>query len=280
MNKILLSCCIASKHNPIYNACMNDKHINQLEVRIEQLVEGAFTNLFRKRISTHDIALKLARSMETHLRYSQEQDSRPIAPDEFTIQLHPSIHEQILNNRPNLPLLLSGHLVELATSAGYQMLEKPIVRFIANPQIAEGDVAVFATHSQNEEHSTQAMSPIKIKAALQTPKNPHLIINGERIINLTEPVVNVGRSDDNHIMIEDPLVSRQHLQIRLRFGVYTLFDVNSRAGTKVNNVNIVEHRLQPGDVIQIGNTKIIYLTDDEKDNRSPGTTQTFEPVDQ
>jgi pSer/pThr/pTyr-binding forkhead associated (FHA) protein len=91
------------------------------------------------------------------------------------------------------------------------------------------------------------------------PKNPQLIINGEQTVPLTDQIVNIGRSRDNQIVLNDPYASRHHIQLRLRFGVYTLFDTQSQGGVYVNDVIVREHRLQPGDVIRLGKTQMVYF---------------------
>jgi hypothetical protein len=257
---------------------MNEKHISQLEALLEELVEGTFTNLFRKKVNIHDIAMKLARSMENTLRYAQDGDSRPIAPDHYAIHLHSDIQKQLQANLPSLAEILSSHLVDLASQSGYRLSVKPTVKLISNPDVDAGEVEIVATHAMEGDHSTQAMKPIQLEKRA-SPINPQLVINGTRIIPLTEPLLNIGRNADNHIVVDDVFVSRHHIQIRLRFGVYTLFDVNSHSGTYVNNVLVREHRLQAGDVIRIGKTQIIYVTEDDKSGNSPTTTQSLDAID-
>lgn len=257
---------------------MNEKHLAQLEATLEELVEGAFTNLFRKRVTAHDIAMKLARSMENSLRYSPDGDARPFAPDTYAIYLHPTMQQQITANRPNLSQTLAEHLLDLVSKAGYRLNSNPFVQILGDAKLDTGDVEVAATYSQSAEGGTQAMQVIPMEANNPKPKNPQLIINGERRIELKEPILNIGRSDDNHIVLDDATCSRHHIQLRLRFGVYTLFDVNSRSGTYVNNVRVTEHRLQTGDVIFIGSTRLIYMTEDEHSGKNT-TTQTLNPVD-
>jgi hypothetical protein len=262
----------------LYNCFMNEKHLAQLEATLEELVESAFTNLFRKRVNAHDIAMKLARSMEGSLRYSSEGDSRPLAPDDYAIYLHPNVQAQLQANRPNLSQTLAEHLVELASKAGYRLNTTPVVRLLSDAKLDAGDVEVTASHSQDEAGGTQAMQKIPMEVSIPKPKNPQLVINGERTVELREPILNIGRSDDNHIVLDDATCSRHHIQLRLRFGVYTLFDINSRSGTFVNNVRVTEHRLQTGDVIQIGSSRLVYLTEDEQAAEAP-ITQTLNPID-
>lgn len=257
---------------------MNDKLIAQLERQLEYLIEGAFTNLFRKRLSTHDIALKLARSMESSLRYDPSDMSHPVAPDQYTILLHPEHHQLLEKNRPELASTLADHLIDIAGEAGYRMAQKPSVHILPQPQLGKSEVTVVANHTSKEENPTQAMKPISVQPVAATP-GCQFIINGQQTITSTETVINIGRSQDNHIVLEEPTVSRHHVQIRWRFGTYTLFDTNSSAGTRVNNKPITEHHLRDGDVIQVGNSAIVFMQS-VTGASSPGTTQTMQPVDQ
>lgn len=255
---------------------MNEKYIAQMEAQLESLIEGTFTNLFRKRVTAHDIAVKLARSLETQLRYVNDGDSRPIAPDSYSIQLHPTVEQKLREGSPQLTSSLGQHIVELVAQSGYRLNAEPIVQLVGLASLDKNEVEIEAVHTTDSQNTTQAMQPI-INDKKTAPQNPQLVINdGERTIELTEPLLNLGRSDDNHIVIDDPFCSRHHLQLRLRFGSYTLFDVNSRAGTKVNNIRVAEHQLQSGDVIQIGKTQLVYIVlDDKSKNR---TTQSLDPV--
>lgn len=256
---------------------MKEKYIAQLESQLEQLIEGAFTNLFRKRVTAHDIAMKLARSMENALRYAQDGDTRPIAPDAYTIYLNPSIENKLRQNSPDLLKLLAGHIVDLVTQSAYRLNAEPVVQLVATEKLSVSDVEVDAIHTGESENTTRSMQPIPSKQK-KAPENPQLIINqGERTVVLGEPVLNIGRGDDNHIVLDDAYCSRHHIQLRLRFGAYTLFDVNSRGGTTVNNIRVTEHQLQAGDIIKIGATQMVYLEKADRSNHT-GTTQSLDPV--
>jgi pSer/pThr/pTyr-binding forkhead associated (FHA) protein len=93
---------------------------------------------------------------------------------------------------------------------------------------------------------------------------------------LQKPIINIGRHQDNQIVIQDPTASRAHCQLRVRWGNYILFDLQSKAGTFVNDRKIKEHRLQSGDVIRVAGTRLIYLEyNNEAENRTrAGDTQT------
>ncbi len=62
----------------------------------------------------------------------------------------------------------------------------------------------------------------------------------------------VGRGASNHIVLDDPRISRQHARLTPeRDGTY-LYDLNSGNGTLVNGIVVTKHKLQPNDVVRFG----------------------------
>jgi len=78
-------------------------------------------------------------------------------------------------------------------------------------------------------------------------------------------VLNIGRREDNHLVTDDPRVSRTHAQLRAVRGVYYLFDLNSTGGTFVNGEAVMRWPLKPGDVISLAGFPIIYGQDASPD---------------
>ncbi len=74
--------------------------------------------------------------------------------------------------------------------------------------------------------------------------------------------VTFGRSKKADIFVDDERLSRVHCKIaRVGMG-YRLFDLESRNGTFVNGMRVLEHPLSSFDEIQIGGTKIKFLIHD------------------
>jgi len=258
---------------------MNEQHIARLEAHLERLVEGAFAHFFGKTLRPHEIALQLARAMEDGVEQAHSGDPRLYAPDQYTIYMNPRVVDQLTQRQPGLPQALSEHMVELATSAGYRLNSPPLVRIVADPAMGTGKIGVTAAHARNQ-HSTAVMKRVDPPPEAEAPRNPQLLINGHIELPLTAPMITVGRSRDNQIVIDDPSVSRYHLQLRLRFGRYTLFDAQSQSGTYVNDVRVKEHRLHSGDVIRIGNTQLIYMEDEPHGETGSITAVDLRPPDQ
>ena len=93
------------------------------------------------------------------------------------------------------------------------------------------------------------------------PERAYFIINGKEQCFLSKSIVKIGRRTTSDIQIEDPMVSRDHLQLRAKNGRYLLFDLSSTGGTFVNNQPVKTVTLKPGDVVRIGKTLLIYNQD-------------------
>lgn len=69
----------------------------------------------------------------------------------------------------------------------------------------------------------------------------------------------IGREKiDNEITLDDTQVSRNHAVITFENRQYTLEDLHSSNGTKVNGQPVTRHALVDGDVIQIGDTHLAF----------------------
>jgi hypothetical protein len=243
---------------------MNDQNLARLEASLERLIEGAFTQLFSRAVRAQDIALQLARALEMNAEPAVDGDPRPVAPDVFTIHLNGTELDLLLAREPHIADLLAHHLVALAVDAGYRLNAQPMIHLEADGFLSQGSVSISADHSTHTRSATAVMERVDVPTPAQAdqPKNAQLILNGQQTFHLRDTIVDLGRSRDNQIVLDDPFVSRHHAQLRLRFGRYTLFDAESQSGTYVNNTPIREHTLQSGDVIRMGKMQLVYLEDD------------------
>lgn len=69
----------------------------------------------------------------------------------------------------------------------------------------------------------------------------------------------LGRLDDNDIIILDPFASGHHAEIFSHRSSLFIRDLGSLNTTRVNTRKLHKpHRLRPGDVIQIGETRLVF----------------------
>ncbi len=118
----------------------------------------------------------------------------------------------------------------------------------------------------------QTESPEKKKeneGANAIPSNSFLIMEGTKAIPLTQSPISIGRSHENVIVLDDPRVSRKHLEIRVIREHFVLFDLNSSGGTFVNGQRVNQGILYSGDVISLAGVNLIFMQDSRL--RLPGT---------
>lgn len=88
----------------------------------------------------------------------------------------------------------------------------------------------------------------------------YLIVSSE-VFQINGDLTNIGRKLDNHIVLNDPRISRNHAQIRVVDGQYILLDLNSTGGTMVNGRKISKSVLYSGDAISLAGLDIKFVQD-------------------
>ncbi len=75
---------------------------------------------------------------------------------------------------------------------------------------------------------------------------------------VTDKAVGLGREEGRDVVLHDDRASRLHARLTPDADGVTLADNNSSNGTFVNGALVKSARLQPGDVIAIGNNRIVF----------------------
>ncbi|MBI4491321.1 MAG: FHA domain-containing protein [Chloroflexi bacterium] len=69
----------------------------------------------------------------------------------------------------------------------------------------------------------------------------------------------IGRDPDCDIVLDDAAASRRHAKVRQDAQDFVLTDLDTTNGTLVNGQSIVQHKLQLGDEVTIGETKLAFM---------------------
>jgi pSer/pThr/pTyr-binding forkhead associated (FHA) protein len=84
-------------------------------------------------------------------------------------------------------------------------------------------------------------------------------VNGELVplgggdtIPLLRPVMTVGRRESCDVPLQFPNISGMHCELTFKDGYWSVRDLNSTNGTKVNGLRVQARPLKPGDEISIG----------------------------
>jgi hypothetical protein len=240
---------------------MSRTRLANLEQQIERLVESGFARLFTGPLHPRELIARLARAIEAGARH--EADGSVTAPDQYRVRLHPDDCATIQAEHPTLGVLLAEAVIALAAQAGMRLRAGPNIALQPDETLLPLSIGIDAIHATGSLSSTQMMVPsAPPRQASSGLYNPQLIIQGTRVFPLDRPVINIGRRKDNHLVIDNPHISRQHAQLRLRFGRYVIYDLGSSAGVFVNEHRVTEALLRPGDVVALAGVLMIYVEDE------------------
>ena len=85
----------------------------------------------------------------------------------------------------------------------------------------------------------------------------------------------IGRGQASDTKINDPRMSRVHCRIQVDGGTAMLLDSGGSGGTMVAGKKIERHELQPGEVIQVGESKLRYHLDRAGEDATLGGEHAF-----
>src|ERR1700743_74995 len=79
-----------------------------------------------------------------------------------------------------------------------------------------------------------------------------------KVFDLTGGELTVGRVADNRIQIEHASVSGHHAVFKLDQLDYTIKDLESTNGTRINGERISQQKLRRNDILRLGNIELLY----------------------
>ncbi|MBZ5551093.1 MAG: SpoIIE family protein phosphatase [Acidobacteriia bacterium] len=92
---------------------------------------------------------------------------------------------------------------------------------------------------------------------------------GKLVVPISQSVLKIGRNSENHVILNDPSISRFHAEIRPQNGSFYIVDVGSKNGTIVNGERVTERKLAHGDRIQLGSNPaqaVLFALEEVKDS--------------
>jgi hypothetical protein len=242
--------------------------LKELEARLERWIEGSIIRLFSNQIPAASLANQLAQAMESEVHKSEHGIFH--APDNYHVSLSPETIHKLEISTSELANQLSGGLFAVAREQSYLLAQHPSIIISPDPELSPWTIKVAAWHSTSPLEETHELNvPIDLEQTY-LPIGAFLIVDGDQHFLIDRPVINLGRRQDNQLVLDNPRISRTHAQIRIRQGRFVLFDLGSKSGTFVNEIAIHQHILQPGDVITIAGIHLVY-----GEEATPNTDETM-----
>jgi hypothetical protein len=227
--------------------------LHRFEQRLEQVVTGAFARAFRSAVQPMEIAAALQREVDNSAQILSR--NRRIAPNDFTIDLSPTDYDRLATYGDALSSELAAMLHEHAQEQGYIFAGPIRMSFHRVDDLTTGRFRVRSSAlAQVTPAAGQAAGDTAVREA-----SAYLDIAGTRH-PLLEPGLVIGRGSGSDVRVDDPGVSRRHVEIRVQMAAdgphVSLVDLGSTNGTLVAGHRVQHAVLGDGSIVQIGATRI------------------------
>lgn len=232
--------------------------LQKLEHRLEQMISGAFARAFRSAVQPVEIAAALQRECDNNAQIISRD--RRIVPNAFQVELAALDLDRLAPDDTNLAAELATQLTTYAEQQSYRFPGPVSIDFEAADDLTTGR---FRIRSRNVAKVTGDHSRTTYRRAAA-----FLEINGSRH-PLQPPGVVIGRGTEAQIRINDPGVSRRHVEFNVvaipggaTGGASTdtlrvrVRDLGSTNGMLVDGEKVDSAPLRPGSVVRIGKTDI------------------------
>lgn len=228
--------------------------LHRFEQRLEQAVTGAFARAFRSAVQPMEIAAALQREVDNSAQILSRD--RRLAPNDFTIDLSGTDYDRLSTYGETLSSELAAMLHEHAQDQHYMFAGPIKLSFHRADDLTTGRFRVRSVASaQVTPAAGQSITDTAVGRAAV-----FLEINGMRH-PLEAPGLVVGRGSDADLRIDDPGVSRRHVEFRVQRSdqglAVSAVDLGSTNGTLVDGHRVQHAYLSDGSQVQIGTTHIV-----------------------
>jgi Protein of unknown function (DUF3662)/FHA domain len=236
--------------------------LQRFEQRLEQVVSGVFARAFRSAVQPVEISAALQREVDNNAQILSRD--RRLVPNDFDVELAETDLERLSPYDNAMARDLADQLQDHAESQGYVFPGPVHISFEAAPDLTTGRFRIRSRAEASvsgDDHRTRHRTP---RAMLEINRTRH---------PLMPPGVVVGRGTESDIRINDPGVSRRHVEFVVsdrRDGDLDLsvVDLGSTNGMLVDGRKIERAPLEDGTVVKIGNTEmIVRLVDGDHQGR-------------
>jgi hypothetical protein len=210
------------------------------ERRLERLVEGVFAKAFKSSLRPVELGRRLIREMDDQRTVNVQ--GGVAAPNLFTITLGSDDYAQFTEIEESLLRALSDEARTHAREEGYVFMGPVEVVLQRDDDLGVGSFGLSA----------------RFKEGPGGTSGGSLVLEDGRRLALGDGVVTIGRAAEAQVRLTDTSVSRRHAEVRRAGDGWTIVDLGSTNGTRVNGVPVTDRRLQDGDSITVGDASLRF----------------------
>jgi hypothetical protein len=250
-----------------------------IELRLERLVEGFFTKLFRSGLQPVEVGRRILREMGEGKTVSV---NRIYAPNEFEVSMGPEDHERFAGMEAGLAREFSDLVIQAAKENRWNLMGLPRVSFRQVEGMGRGEFKVEASVAADAQADAPRASTHEVQRGADGSLTRAIAMDpGQRLdlaagstllealddsgqvkekISITNSPVTVGRLSTNDIVLSDANVSRRHAELRNDGGHWVLTDLGSTNGSLVNGKPATQQPLHDQDRLTFGSTNLVFRT--------------------
>ena len=222
--------------------------LDRFEKSVEGAVNGVFSKFGSKDLQPVDLSSALEREIDNEAMPVGRD--RTVAPNEYRFKLSTPDFDHIEQwGSETLADELADNLTNYARSQHYAFVGPVVVIFEEDLDLAKGSFKLTAASVQG--------NAVPVTTDEQSQDSPLLEINGSQYL-LTKEKTILGRGSGCDIVIDDPGISRKHLEIDVTPNGVIARDLGSTNGTYVEGHQVPAATLLDGNTITIGRTRILY----------------------
>ena len=245
-----------------------------IEQRLEGLVEGFFTKVFRSGLQPVEVGRRILREMAEGKTVSV---NRVYTPNDFRVLMGPDDYSRFSQMEAGLQREFSELVIDEAKQNRWNLMGLPRIAFESVDGMGKGEFKVEASLSADADvpgrvstREGSGGSADQVGAApSDTALRMGLVSAGAELVvledgspkdtlSITKVPIVIGRLASNDVVLSDSNVSRRHAELRKDDEGWTIVDLGSTNGTVVNGKLAREHQLSDGDRLTFGKTELVF----------------------
>jgi len=222
--------------------------LQRFENRLEQMISGVFARTFRSAVQPVEISAALQRECDNNAQILSRQ--RRMVPNDFYVELSGADLDRLAPYDSTLTRELTSQLQEHAEKQSYVFSGPVTIHFAAADDLTIGR---FRVRSEAHAEVISNATHTQVRRA-----RAYVEVNGTRH-PLQPPGLVVGRGTEADLRINDPGVSRRHVELTVEEPgdggvVIAVQDLGSTNGMLVDGHRLATAPLRDGSEVKIGRT--------------------------
>ena len=232
--------------------------LSRFEHKLEEMISGAFARAFRSAVQPVEISAALQRECDNNAQILSRD--RRMVPNDFHVELAQTDLDRLSPYDSAMGQELVRQLQEHADQQGYTFPGPVTIEFEAAEDLTTGRFRIRSRAQARVTGHSTATQVGRARAVVE--------INGTRH-PLQPPGLVVGRGTEADVRINDPGVSRRHIEFIVEPGEHhriEVRDLGSTNGMQVDGHRVTHTGVRDGSLVKIGNTTMtVRVIEEETD---------------